>query len=242
MRVHLDEGETTVSLEARLDNKAKVLEQRNDIIGGGVWGQVADVDGSLPRGSLGQNNVVATNTMRGELVVTKRRGGSQTHSLHGLLLGNRWLTLLVGPVAANSARSEPLAIHGAESLFGIRAVAESDETVATRATSLHVPHDAGFRNGAKSRERLSEDLVVDLVGQVSNKDMEVAGGILLAGGIGLIGPVDADFLSYISPVSLQRTLVTYGLVNTAAIEGLHGAVSSSRVVVLDEAVVEALGL
>lgn len=194
MRVHLDKSKAAVGLEARLDNKAKVLEQRNHVVGSRVRGQVADVDGGLPVGRLGKDDVVAADAVGGKLVVAKRSGRRQAHSLHRLLLGHRRLSLLVGPVAANGTGAEPLAVHGAQGLFSLGAVTESNESVAARATRLHVPHDTSLGNRAKGGKCLGEDLVIDFVGQVTDKDVEVARGVFLARGVGLVRPVDSDLL------------------------------------------------
>ena len=78
--------------------------------------------------------------------------------------------------------------------------------------------------------------------------MEVARGIFLARGIGLVSPVDSYLLRYevstprvITPVEVALH-VTYGLMDSAAVQGLHGALGGTRIVVLHKAVVVALGL
>lgn len=86
MRIHLDECETTISLEARLDNVTEVLEERNEVVLGSVRGEVADVACGLPSGSLLDNHVVALDAVGWEVVVTKRSRGSHAHGRHGLLL------------------------------------------------------------------------------------------------------------------------------------------------------------
>lgn len=195
VRVHLNESESTVRLEASLCNIAEVLEQRNKVVLGGVGSEVADVASCLPLRSLGKDGVVGLDALSGELVVlTEGTGRGNTHLGHGLLLSERGLTLLVCPVATNSTRTQPLAVHGAESLLGFSAVTESNEAIATRAASLHVPHDASLRHATKGGESLEENLVVHFIGKIADKDVEVARSIFLAGGVGLIGPVHADFL------------------------------------------------
>ena len=194
MGVHLDESESAVGLEARLNNIAEVLEKGNEIVLGSVRSQVADVAGRLPSGGLGDDHVVTVNTVGREVVVPVRSSGSKTHLLHGLLLGNGRLTLLVGPVATNGPGSKPLSVHGAQSLLSIGTVAESNEAVTARATGLHVPHDAGLGNRSKGREGLKQHLVVDFIGQISDEDVEVTRGVLLVLVVGLVGPVHADFL------------------------------------------------
>lgn len=83
------------------------------------------------------------------------------------------MALLVGPVATNCTRTKPLTVHGSKSLLGIRTLAESNKPIPTRAASLHVPHDSGFRDTAKSRESLQKDFIVYFVAQIANKDVKV---------------------------------------------------------------------
>ena len=194
MGVHLDERKAAVGLEARLDHKTKVLEERDDVVLGRVRGQVAHVAGRLPGRGLIDNHVVAVDAVGREVVVAVRRGRGHAHLLHGLLLGHGWLALLVGPVAADGTGAEPLAVHGAQSLLGIRALAERDEAVATRAAGLHVPHDAGLGDGAEGGEGLQQDLVVHLVGKIADEDVEMVRGVLLVVVVGLISPIHANFL------------------------------------------------
>ena len=88
VRVHLDKSETTVRLEAGLGDIAKVLEQRNKVVLGGVGGEVANVASGLPLGSLGKDGVVGLNALGRELVVlAERTGRGNTHLGHDLLLG-----------------------------------------------------------------------------------------------------------------------------------------------------------
>jgi hypothetical protein len=193
--VHLDECETTVCLESRLCHVTKVGEQGDEIVLRRVRSQVANVAGGLPGRCLRDDHVVALDAMRGEVVVSVRGSRGHTNGRHGLLLRHRGLALLVCPVATNGPRAKPLAVHGAQRLLRVRAVSEGNEAIATGAASLHVPHDASLGDGAERREGLEEDLIVDLVRQITHKDVEVARGVFLAGRIGLIGPVDSDFLS-----------------------------------------------
>jgi hypothetical protein len=224
--VHLDKSKATVTLEASLGDVAKVLEERDKVVLSGVGSQVSDVASGLPGRSLLNDHLVGVGTLGGEAVVAEGSGRGHAHLSHGLLLRVRGLALLVGPVTADGARTEPLAVHVGERLFGIATVAEGDEAITTRATSLHVPHNAGLGNGAKGREGLEKDLIVDLVGEVTDEDVEVVRGVLLGDSVGLVSPVDADFL----------------LVDAAAVESLHCAFGGTGVVVFNEAVVVALGL
>ena len=183
MSVHLDKSKATVRLEAGLGDVAKVLEQWNKIVLSGVRSEVADVASGLPLRGLLNDHVVRLSALSRELVVAIRSGWSHTHGGHGLLLSEGWLSLLVGPVASNSARSEPFTVHGAQSFFGFGAVVIRNKAVATRAASLHVPHDASFRDGSKGGERLSQDFIVDLVGKISDENVEVVGGVFLRSGV-----------------------------------------------------------
>lgn len=206
--IHLDESETTIRLESRLNHVAKVLEQRNHVIGGGIRGEVSDVAGGLVGGRLVDNHLVALHSVSGKVVVTERRRGGHSHGRHGLLLRNRGLTLLVCPVAADGTGTEPLAIHGAECLLGIGAVAECDEAITTGSAGFHVPHHTRLGHRAKYGEGLRKDFVIDLIGEITDEDMEVVGRVLLgcAGG-GLVGPIDSDFLTPALVVNCQTCKV-----------------------------------
>lgn len=85
MRVHLDKSETPISLHTGLDDIAKVLEQRNEVVLGGVRGEVANITCRLPLGSLVDNHVVTLNTVGREMVMTEGVG-RHAHGCHGLLL------------------------------------------------------------------------------------------------------------------------------------------------------------
>jgi len=154
MRVHFDKGKPTVGLEARLGYVAKVLEERNQVRLRCVRCQIADVARGLPLWSLCDDHVIALHPMGGKMVVTKWCRWSHAHGGHGLLLGDGGLALLVGPVASNGSRPQPLSIHGAQRAVCVRAIAEGHESISTRPARLHVPHDASFRNGAEGGEGL----------------------------------------------------------------------------------------
>jgi hypothetical protein len=109
--VHLNKSKAAIRLEASLNNVSKILEQGNKVILGGIWRKVANVDGGLPLGSLLHNHIVALDTVGWEMVVAERRSRSKSSRHHGLLLGDRWLALLIRPVTAYRAGSEPLSIH-----------------------------------------------------------------------------------------------------------------------------------
>lgn len=226
MCVHFDEGEAAVRLETRFGDVAKILEQWDQIVLSGVGCQVADVDGGLPLRGLLHDHLVRLGALGWEGVVAESGGWGHAHRGHGLLLGEGRLALLIGPVAADGTRAQPLAVHGGKRLLGVGALAESDEAVAARAAGLHVPHDARFGHGAVGNEGLQQHLIVDLVREIADKDVEVIGRVFFSRVVGLIRPVDADLL----------------LVHTAAVERLHGAFGTLGVIVLDEAVVVALGL
>lgn len=73
--------------------------------------------------------------------------------------------------------------------------------------------------------------------------MEVVGCVLLAGGVGLVCPVDSDLLLIGQfPSGMAGLGNAYGLMNTSSVQGLHGAFSGTRVIVLNEAIVVALCL
>lgn len=192
--VHLDESKTTVGLEPSLNNITKLLEQGKQVVLGGVWSQVANVASGLPGGGLGNNHVIALDAVSWEVVMTVGCCRSHSHGSHSSLLGERRLALLVGPVAADSARSQPFTVHAGQGLLSVCPIAECNETVTTRAASLHIPHDTCLRDGTKCREGLEQDFIVDFIGKVSNEDVEVVGSVLLVRLVGLIRPVDTDFL------------------------------------------------
>ena len=202
--VHLDEGKATVGLEARLCHVPEVLEKRHKIVLRRVRGKVTDIAGGLPLRGLLHDHIVASSPVSWEVVVTEWRSGGHSHGGHCLLLGDGWLTLLVGPVATNGARSEPLPVHRAERLLSIRTVAEGDKSITTRTACLHVPHDARFRDGAKGGKGLKEDLIVHLVAKITNENMEMVGSVFLVGVVGLVGPVDTDFLVTVNRCGICR--------------------------------------
>lgn len=89
-----------------------------------------------------------------------------------------------------------------------------------------------------------KNLIIDFIRQIANKDMEVARGVLLAGRVGLISPVDSDLLCDMSASTgaTRFGLKTYGLMNATSIQGLHGSLSGPRVIIFNEPIVEALCL
>ena len=194
MGVQFDKRKSPIGLEARLDNVAEVLEQRDEVVLSSVRRQVSDVASCLPRGSLLDNHIIALNAVGREVMMAERSGRCHAHGRHGLLLRNRWLALLICPVATDRPRSKPLAIHRAQRLLCILAFAESNEAVSSRSPSLHIPHNSSFGNRTKCRESLEEDLVINFVREIANENVEVVGGVLLVRGIGLVCPVDTDLL------------------------------------------------
>ena len=66
--VHLNERESSVCLETRLDHEAEILEQRHHVVGGCIRRKVSDVDSGLPAGCLGQDDFVTSNAMCWKLV------------------------------------------------------------------------------------------------------------------------------------------------------------------------------
>lgn len=96
---------------------------------------------------------------------------------------------------------------------------------------------------------MKQHLIVDLVGQITDEDVEMVRGVFLVGGVGLIGPVDPDFLRFRYQLECPRSsstdypvLLTYRLMNPSSVQGLHGSLGCARVIVLDKAVVETLSL
>lgn len=144
MGVHLDKGKSTISLETSLNHVTKVLEEWNEVVLSGVWSKIADVDSGLPCWSLRCDHIVACDTVSWEVVMAEGSGWSHAHRRHGLLLSDRGLSLLVGPVASNRTRSKPLAVHGAQSLLSILTLSERNETVTSGSASLHIPHDTSL--------------------------------------------------------------------------------------------------
>jgi hypothetical protein len=198
MGFHLYKGKAAISLHASFHNLAKVHKQRSNVILGGVRSEVADIAGRLVWRRLGQDSVVGLHATRGKWRMVKWRCWSQPHLRHGLLLGDGRLALLICPVAANGTRTEPFTVHGSNGLVSIRAVSEDNEAVATRAASLHIPHDTSLGDGTKGGKGLEQNLVVDLVGQITDENVMMTTSIFLVRGVGLIGPVDADFLQVLS--------------------------------------------
>lgn len=196
MSIQLDESKSTVSLEARLNNIAKVGEQRHEVILSRVRSQIADIASGLPRRCLADNHVVAVYTMGGKVMVAVGCCWGHAHGLHGLLLGDRGLALLVGPVAANGARTQPLSVHRAQSLLSLGTITESNKTITTRPAGLHIPHDTSLGDRAEGRKGLHKNLVVDLVRQIAHEDVEVVRRVLLGRGVGLVSPVHPDLLYF----------------------------------------------
>lgn len=194
MRVHLDECKAAIGLKTSFEDVTEVLEQRDQIVLRGVRRQVAHVAGGLPLGSLLNNHVITLDAMSGKVVVTKGDSRGHSHGGHGLLLRDGRLALLIGPVAPNGTGTKPFTIHGAQSLVSVLALTEGHETVTTRASGLHIPHDTRFRDRAKGRKGLQQDLVVDFIAQVPDEDVEMVRGVLLVRAVGLVSPVDANFL------------------------------------------------
>lgn len=128
------------------------------------------------------------------MVMPKGGGRSHAHGHHCLLLGDRWLAFLIRPVAANRTRSEPFPVHRSKCLLRVGALTKGNETVATRTSSLHIPHDSGLGNTSKGRERLKEHLIIDFIGEVTNEDVEMVLSVFFVASIGLVSPVHTDFL------------------------------------------------
>ena len=57
---------------------------------------------------------------------------------------------------------------------------------------------------------MSEDFVVNLVGQITDKDVEVIAGVFLVGLVGLVGPVDS-YLLIGKKKARQKSILPYSL-------------------------------
>lgn len=119
MGIHFDEGKSAVSLQAGLNDVAKILEERNKVVLSRVRSQITHIAGGLPLGSLLDDHIVALDAVRGEMVVAECRGRGDSHGGHCLLLRDGRLSLLVGPIATDGTRAKPLAVHRAQSLLCI---------------------------------------------------------------------------------------------------------------------------
>jgi hypothetical protein len=86
MRIHLHECKATIGLETSFKDIAEVLKEGDQVILGGVGGEVAHVASSLPLGSLLSNHIIALNAVGGEVVVSERSSRRHTHSNQSLLL------------------------------------------------------------------------------------------------------------------------------------------------------------
>lgn len=226
MTFHLDECEPAIRLKPCLYNVAKILEQGYQVVLSRVWSEVADITCCLPARGLVQNHVIGLTPLSWELMVAKGSGGRDTHGCHGLLLRDRRLTFLVCPVASNGSTAQPLSVHTGQSFLGITAVPESHESITSGTTRFHIPHDSSFRDGAKGGERLEQNFIIDFIAQIAHEDVKVARCVFLIIGVGLIGPVDLDL----------------GMVNSSSVQSIHGAISRTGVIVLDEAVVQSFSL
>lgn len=244
MGIHLNKGKSSVSLEPSLDNITEVLEQRNKIILSSVGREIADVNSCLPLRGLLDNHIVTLDTMSREMVMAIRSSRGHSHSSHRRLLRDRGLALLVGPVATDCTGTKPFTIHATQGLFGIRALAEGNESIAAGAACLHIPHNAGFGNGPKGRESLRQNLVIDLVRKITDEDVEVVSSILFAGLVGLISPVDTDFLSsWLGRYSqFQKDSDPYSLMNSSAVQSRHRTLSRTWIIIFNETIVVPLTL
>jgi hypothetical protein len=107
-------------------------------------------------------------------------------------------------------------------LLGVSLVAKRQETITTRLSRVHVPHDTSIGQSAKSGKCLSEDIIVDLRREVANEHMEVVGGVLLVL-LALVCPIHADL----------------GIKDLTTVESLKSSLRGTHVHVLDEAIVKA---
>ena len=173
MGVHLDKGKASIRLKSSLDDKPEILKERDEIVLSGIGCEISDIAGSLPLWRLLNDHVEALHPVRREVMMSVRRGRRHPHGGHLGLLRHGRLALLVGPVAADGARAKPFAVHGVQCLLSVGPFTKRNEAVTPRSTGLHIPHHSGLRDGPKGGEGLQENFIVDLVGQVSDKDMKV---------------------------------------------------------------------
>ena len=196
------------------------MEERDEIGLGGVRSEVSDVDGAVVRRGLLDHGLVGKGATR--VVDRGRNADAGGRAGGGGSYGRGALGLLVRPIDSNGTRAQPLAVHRSNRLFGVGLVAEGEETVTTRFSGVHIPHDTGIGESAEGAECLTKNLVVDLGAEITNEDMVVCGGVFLVLAA-LVCPVDADL----------------GIEDLAAIEGLEGGLGSTHIYVLNETVVEA---
>lgn len=89
---------------------------------------------------------------------------------------------------------------------------------------------------------MQENLIVDFVGQIADKNVVVVRGVFFARGVGLIGPINPDFLLLISSGTGRKDEKTCLSMDMSAVESCHGALGHIRIVKFNESVVEAFGL
>ena len=133
MSIHLNKSKSTIRLKSCFNDISKILKKWNKIVLRSIGSEISNITSSLPLRSLLYNHFVALDTMRREVVMTGAVGSGRCHAHggHGLLLRDGWLSLLIGPVAADRTRTKPFAIHRAQSFFSIATFSESDKTIST---------------------------------------------------------------------------------------------------------------
>ena len=88
---------------------------------------------------------------------------------------------------------------------------------------------------------MKENFIVDLITQIADKDVVMIRSVFFILIITLIGPIDANFL----PRSAKRSHVdrnTNRIVYATTIESRHRALGSTRIVVINETVIESFAL
>ena len=242
--IHLYERKAPVRLEPCLDDESKIIEKWDQIILGCVRREIADVAGGLPLRSLLNDCLVAASARRRELVVTVWGRRRHSHCSHGLLLGYGWLAFLVRPVAADRSRAKPFAIHFGKCLFCLVPVAKGHESVATRATGLHIPHDTTLGDITIGLESLRENVVIDFIGKITNENVVVIGRVFFGSRVGLVSVVDANFLSILlaSVKCMDSPRGTNMSMDETSVQSSHGTLSHAWIVVLDKTVVESFTL
>ena len=220
--VKFDESKATVCLHPDFGKITTRLEKWDEIGLGGVRSEVSNIDGAVVRRGLLDYGLVGNGTAGevdrgGDADASGRTVGSGS----GYSRGRSALSLLICPVDSDSTRTEPFAVHGSDCLLGISLVAECEETVTTRFSGVHVPHDSGIGEGAKGAECLGKNLVVNFGAEVADEDVEMRGGVLLVLAT-LICPIDTDLR----------------IKDLAAVEGLKGCLGSAHIHIFNETVVE----
>jgi hypothetical protein len=204
MRLHFDKSETSIRLHSAFQDSSKIHKKRSEIVLASVRGEVATVAGGLSRWRLSNDLLVGLHAVGGKWWMIELRG-RHAHLHHCLLLRKGWLAFLICPVAANLACAQPFSIHGSDGFVCVFSLAVGNKSIASGATSLHIPHDASFGDFSENGKCSGQCFIVDFVGQVANKDVEMVRSILLVRIVWMICPVDSNFLFQLVDVDEHQT-------------------------------------